>query len=123
MNSMTQEKELVPPDQDRVFKRALVLLAVSCRGMIESDSSRTEVIGLWERVKAWAIEQGIETELEPQEAELIHTPIGNLDRQRAVDAGWRCEGMAVLAWALSSHEAFPHDVQANPRSVADSLGF
>lgn len=39
-------------------------------------------------------------EVEPQELELLLTPIGGLDTKARVDATWRIEGVAVLAWAL-----------------------
>jgi hypothetical protein len=43
--------------------------------------------------------------------------------QAVVDASWRAEGMAVLAWALGTADLPAHDELVQPGTVADGLGF
>jgi hypothetical protein len=48
--------------------------------------------------------------------------VGKLDRQAAVDATWRLEGLAVLAWALNRFDLPPHDQQVDPGKLLPALG-
>jgi hypothetical protein len=111
---------LVPPTPLRVARRALVLASVARRGFLERDS---ESEPLRQRVFAWLDALGFVDELEPDEASLLTTPVGHLTPQRSIDAGWRCEGLVVLAWALGSHDLPAHDESVHPKEVADSVGF
>jgi hypothetical protein len=119
MKEMVEETR-VPPTPLRVAQRALVLAGVTCRGFIERD---TESEPLRQRVMAWLNALGLVHELEPDEASLLNTPVGLLTPQQSIDAGWRCEGLVVLAWALGSHELPAQDESVHPKEVADSLGF
>lgn len=93
------------PDAARVAARAMALAAVAYRGFLENDISVGE-IGAEEAENArrdifpWLEELGVTSELEPAEADLIATPAGRLGPQATIDACWRIEGLAVLAWAL-----------------------
>jgi len=120
MNEMADQESLVPPTPLRVAQRALVLASVSCRGFIERDIENEP---LRQRVIAWLNALGLVDELEPDEASLLTTPVGYLTQQQSVDAGWRCEGLVVLAWALGSRDLPDHDESVHPKEVADILGF
>jgi len=117
---MVDEETLVPPTPLRVAQRALVLASVTCRGFIERD---IESEPLRQRVIAWLNALGLVDELEPDEASLLTTHVGHLTQQQSVDAGWRCEGLVVLAWALGSHDLPAHDESVHPKEVSDILGF
>src|SRR5690606_38236024 len=60
---------------------------------------------------------------EPVEVEVLTAKFGALPLQTAVNAGWRSEALAVLAWALGRADIPPHDQQADPSAIASSLGF
>jgi hypothetical protein len=120
VKNMVDEETLVPPTPLRVAQRALVLAGVTCRGFIERDIENEP---LRQRVIAWLNALGLVDELEPDEASLLTTPVGHLTQQQGVDAGWRCEGLVVLAWALGSHDLPAHDESVHPEEVADILGF
>jgi hypothetical protein len=120
MTRMVDEQTLVPPTPLRVAQRALVLAGVTCRGFIERDIEKEP---LRQRVIAWMNASGLVGELEPDEASLLTTPIRHLTQQQSIDAGWRCEGLVVLAWALGSHELPAHDESVHPKEVADIVGF
>jgi hypothetical protein len=120
MTRIVDEETLVPPTPPRVAQRALVLAGVTCRGFIERDIENEP---LRQRVITWINASGLVGELEPDEASLLTTPIGHLTPQQSIDAGWRCEGLVVLAWALGSHDLPAHDESVHPKEVADVLGF
>ncbi len=86
-----------PPRAARVADRARVLAAVVQRGFVEAedgtDADRQALVD-------WLSREGLAPELEPGEAALLSSPVGSLDEQDAIDATWRVEGLATLAWAL-----------------------
>ena len=112
-----------PPDHNRVAARALVLAAVSCRGLIEQDSERTGAEELRQRIVAWLESVGTASELESDESVLLSIPLGKLDRKATMDATWRSEGMVVLAWALHFAQLPRFHAQCEPSDVANELGF
>lgn len=125
---MTDEPEAdeVPPQPaspHRVARRALVLATIACRGILENDKADPGSSEFWQRVSAWWGTLRLDAELEDEEAKLLRAPFGSADRQIAVNAGWRSESLAVLAWALRRAELPDHDVEADPAAVATSLGF
>ena len=112
-----------PPEASRVAARALVLSAVCCRGLIEKDATKHGADELRQRVAKWLDEVGASAELEACESTLLSTPLGKLDRKAAMDAGWRSEGMVVLAWALGYAELPPVHTECQPSDVAEGMGF
>lgn len=116
-------EDLQPPSALRVARRALVLCAVVCRASLEQEPSEERAEELQERLVAWLEANDLDGELEEHERELIEAPVGSLPRQRAIDASWRSEGLAVLGWALGGYELPPHDEQADPQEIAQALGF
>lgn len=112
-----------PPSALRVARRALVLCAVVCRASLEQEPSAARAEELRERLLAWLTANDLGGELEEHERELIEADVGSLPRQRAIDASWRSEGLAVLGWALGGYDLPAHDEQADPQEIAQSLGF
>lgn len=112
-----------PPDDERVAQRALVLLAVSCRALLEDDAgtpNAAEADTMRRELATWA--HTLDDELEPAERALLDTPIGRLDPRARVNAVWRGEGAAVLLWALGARELAAPDVSEHPYDLARSVG-
>ncbi len=74
-------------------------------------------------VHQWLSDIGVAAEMEEREAALLSTPLGKLDRQAAMDAGWSAEGMVVLAWALGRASLPAFYAECDPPEVANALGF
>lgn len=117
------EDPWTPPTPRRVAARALVMSAVVCRGFIEKEAEEPEAEALRVRVVEWMGRMGVTTEAEPREMALLNAPLGTLLPQQAIDAGWICEGLAVLSWALQRFPLPRHDEQVSPYDVAESLDF
>jgi hypothetical protein len=112
-----------PPTGDRVAARAMVLAAVSCRGLIEKDSHKPKAEEFRKTIRPWLDYIGAGRELEPDEAALLSTPLGQLDKRTALNATWRAEGMVVLAWALGWASLPPIHEECEPSDVAVAMGF
>lgn len=110
------------PDAARVLRRTWALASVAERGFIEA-AARPDSDGALFRLRAWIDLSGTRTELEPEERALVDAPLGSLHRQQIVDATWRSEGVAVLAWALGLAELPAHDEQADTETLAAAIGF
>jgi hypothetical protein len=117
------EREEAPPSAEKVARRAVVLAAVSCRGVLELDPEREQAARFWARVSDWWSRLGLNAELEPREAALLAAPFGTSSQQDVVDASWRSEALSILAWALQRTELRSHDEQVDPAAVAHALGF
>lgn len=105
-----ESEDIPPPDADRVARRALVLGAVAARGLGHAE-------GLIE----WIRGAGAEEELEEGERKLLEAVL--IEEKERVDASWRVEGLAVLAWALKLSELPAHDCPIDPQLVLTSIGF
>ena len=112
-----------PPAPQRVAARALVLCAVVCRGFIEQEPKSRDNESLRRRVLDWLDGLTLLPEAEPGELTLLRAPLGTLPPQAAVDAGWRCEGLAVLAWALQLLPLPGYEQEVEPKVVTEALGF
>jgi hypothetical protein len=121
--SDTDEFVLHPPDASRVAARALVLSAVCCRALIERDAHDPGAEELRQKVVGWLDSIGVAEELEPAETSLLSTPLGKLDQKTTKDAGWKSEGMVVLAWALNYAELPPLHSECEPSNIANKMGF
>jgi Domain of unknown function (DUF4272) len=118
-----EETELEPPSRKRTAARTLALAAVSARGLLEGNCCATEKHETDRReILSWIESVGIGDELEPDEWKILQRPVGSLDGQAAVDASWRVEGLAVLAWALQRAELPPYDQQIEPVKLYAGLG-
>jgi uncharacterized protein DUF4272 len=119
----SEELDPIPPTPERVAKRALILSAVACRGAIEREAGDENAEAFRGRVLDWVKDLDLCEEIETGELELLDLPLGNLPKQVEVNASWRAEGLAVLAWALKRMDLPPHDQMADPSAIAESLGF
>jgi hypothetical protein len=114
---------LIPPAPGRVAARALVLAAMSCRGLIEKDAGDPSAEELRKQILPWLDTIGAVAELEPAEAALLSTPLGGLDNKQTINMSWQAEGMVVLAWALSYAELPAVHVECDPSDIANGMGF
>jgi uncharacterized protein DUF4272 len=119
-----EEGEPEPPTQQHVFRRLLALLAVATRGVLENDLAGDPQAKLrCTQLLEWILRVGIDDELEPGEWEVIQRGAGHLERQETIDAAWRWEGVAVLAWALSLYDLPAHDELVSPDDMWSLVGY
>jgi len=112
------------PSADRVARRMLALMAVAARGLLEpysdqegSDSARLDILTWLDRLDIW-------DELEPAEVDLLQEPVGSLEPPVDIDAAWRIEAVAALAWALGLYEKLPpYDEPAHVGDVREVVRF
>ncbi len=100
-----EEDELVPPEPSRVLRRAWALAATSWRALAETHEDAAEAERGVGRIRAWVAEVGLDDELEANERVAIDLQLGALEGQALVNASWRAEGLAVLAWGLGVRAA------------------
>ena len=118
------DEESIPPEATRVAKRALCLAAVSGRGFLEMEKMPpAQAETTRSRLVTWAGELALETEFEPAELNLLKQPAGSLSMQAMVNAGWRLEGLGVLAWALGKFELPPYDQLIDAAALFPIIGF
>jgi len=118
------ENPLIPPAPERVAARALVLSAVSWRGLIEEDGDRPDDAEQQRQdAMDWLVSIGAAEEMEAEEVDVLSAPVGTLDQQVAEDATWRTEGMVVLAWALGRADLPPVHIECDAHRVLGGLGF
>ncbi len=90
-----------PPTAKRVARRAVALTLLTTRATLERDFGKSDAVPeSFDRLQRWMTELRIGKELEPWEKQAITAPPGQLDRQAALNAMWRIEGLEVLTWAL-----------------------
>lgn len=118
---MTRE----PPSPQRVARRALALASVVERGWLEEDAFTDAAKAEAGRASmlTWLARTGLAEELEPEERDLLESPVGTVDPNLAARATWRAEGLGVLAWALRRLALPPHDEPVDARAAIDSVGW
>lgn len=118
-----EEATPMPPTPERVARRALALTAVTARALLEQDDpSLPAVKENWRHILDWVKSLGMDEEIEPDEWKVLQRPPGKLDQQATINATWRLEGLAVLAWALGLCELPPYDQLVAHRTLLGSLG-
>ncbi len=124
MASLDDEDQPEPPTPHRVARRALALAAVIARGLVEQEDASDPMVEVHrKKVLEWIDALDFGDELESDEWKVLQRPVGTLDRQAAVNATWRIEGLGVLAWALSRFELPPYDQMVDPGVLLGSVGF
>lgn len=116
---------LEAPPAERVAQRAVALLALAVRGLLEQDAGTASEAEA-EKVRSELVERvgavGARAECEPEEVAFLSAPIGSVGAQNTANAVWRAEGAQVLLWALGSRDLPPHDQQEHPYEVARGAG-
>lgn len=113
-----------PPTPDQVARRAIILTAVSCRGIVESDRANEQAArDLAERSYDWLHVLGLGQDLSDWERRVLASPFGSLADRDRINATWLCEGVTVLAWSLGKAEMLGFDEQGDPAHAANTLGF
>lgn len=113
-----------PLDSKQVLRRAFAMSALVCRGSIENGAGHPEAESLHKRILEWLTRMGLWDQVEPSEAKMLHSPLGQLATQEGIRATWYAEGLAVLAWASNRLDRLPnHDEKVDPFAVTDSLFF
>ena len=120
------EPALGAPPANRVAARALILLAMAMRGLLEQDAGKpdeAQAETLRAKLASW-IEQhaGLRDELEAPERALLGSPLGKAHPQAIVNAVWAAEGAQVLLFALGARALPAHDAQEHPYKVAREVG-
>lgn len=114
------------PSAERVALRALVMLTLSFRCLLEQDAGKPtegEAEELRGELLAWLeAAPGVQAEAERHELELLSSPIGAADGQAITNGVWRAEGAQVLLWALGARAMPAHDAQEHPYEVAKTAG-
>lgn len=122
-NPFSDADETPPPAADRVARRLLALMAVAARGLIEpysdqqdSDVARLDILSWLDQLEIW-------NEFEPDELELLHAPVGTLDPPADIDAAWKVEAVAVLAWALGLYTLSDYDQPVHVGELQEVVRF
>lgn len=111
------------PSAEQAARRALALAAVVCRSGIEQNAGDSEAESFRAEVLQWLDTAGVASSLEPEELEMLQAPLGTLTEQQEKNAGWRAEGLGLLAWALNRWELDPFYAPTDAPAVAEALGF
>ena len=111
------------PTPERVARRAMVLALVMYRAALEQFPGKAKFESLHSRIPAWIERLGLDAELEQKERNFLHAPLGQADEKVRINADWRNEGLAVLAWALKRFELPHYDEHASPEAAGASIGF
>jgi hypothetical protein len=115
--------ERIPPTPERVVRRALALTAVAARATLEIDSPKLKAPEAHRRrLLDWLQGLDIDDELEPDEWKVLQRRVGGIEKQNHVNAMWRVEGLAVLAWALGRHKLPSDDELVVPVDLYASMG-
>jgi hypothetical protein len=119
-----------PPSPERVLRRARALAALVGRAslereVIDGDYPVRENEQVRRNVLSWIKDYGLNPELETDEHKFLNTRVGHADEQNVIDAEWRSEGLAVLAWALERCELPRYDktIGENLSQIMDSVAF
>jgi hypothetical protein len=117
-----EEPDTTPPTAQRVARRALALTALTARAILEQDVANPHAAATHRDLCGWCDALNLEDELEPDEAQVVATPLGELDQRGQIEATWRLEGLVVLAWALERFPLPAHDALVELSPLWQSLG-
>jgi hypothetical protein len=71
--------------------------------------------------REWLREKGLMSELTPEEATLLNSPVGTLTPEAIIDSSWWSEALSALAWAIDIVELPPSDTISDPARVMDAV--
>jgi len=113
--------ELRSPAEVRT--RILILSAVLRRLTLENataaEGSDPTAEAFDER--EWLREIGLTSELTPEDAVLLNSPLGTLAPEAIIEASWRGEALSALAWAIDIVDLPPFDTVSDPARVIDAV--
>ena len=112
-----------PPAALDVARRALILSAVVCRASIESYRDEEYKRQTLQDIHEWFDELKLWPHLEPNEEEILRTPLGEMSQRSQIKGTWIAEGLAILSWALQRGEFPPYDGKVDPIAVTNALDF
>ncbi len=119
----TPGEEANPPSPERVARRALALVAVTARAILEQDDREAEhVKETYADLLTWVKDVEIDEEFEEQERLTLHQRLGQLPSRSQINSTWRLEGLVILAWALKRFEIPPYDQLVNFNAMWKTLG-
>jgi hypothetical protein len=114
---------MVSPAPIRVARRAVILYTLMMRFTAETNPTDPRAKDWLEILPQWLDRLEARSEIEPWDAEILATPLGELGRQQRTDARWGGEAVGVLGWALQ-RVAAPADFDpVDPNKVFPALGF
>jgi hypothetical protein len=114
---------MVSPTPIRVARRAVILYTLMMRFTVETNPNHPRAREWLETLSQWLDRLDVASEVEPWDAEMVATPLGELDRAQQTDARWSGEATGVLGWALQ-RVAAPADFEPiDPNQVFPALGF
>jgi len=96
---------------------------VVCRGGIDTSAGQPEADALHDRLLKWLTRLDLWKEAEPNEGKILLTPLGKLEQEDVIQATWRVEGLAILAWALKQFEFPRHDRKVDAYAAAEAVWF
>lgn len=105
-----------------MYRTALFLAYVACRGMIDGDphpkaaATARRISDLFK--EDWA--HGLT--MDPAERRFIDAPFGKIPQSQRIEASWLIENMAVLAWAEKVAELPPYYRKVDGAAVSRALG-
>src|SRR5215217_1334727 len=106
-----------------VRSRVLILAAVLRRLMLENataaDGSDPTAEAFDER--EWLRENGLTSELLPEEALLLDGPLKSVPPEAIVEASWQGESLVALAWAIRILDLPPVGTVTDPGRVIDAV--
>lgn len=115
--------ETEAPTPQRVARRMMALMAVSARGLIEPYSDEVDADVARLDILTWLDQLNLWDEFEPEEERLLQSAVGTLEPPEDIDAAWRMEAVAVLAWALGLYELAPYDQPVHVGELREVVSF
>ena len=111
-----------PPSPLRVASRALGLATLVVRAQIEQLSPNQNPNKTWKELRELVSRLSLKREFEHHELMILNRPAGGLKEEQANAAGWRSEGLAILAWALNRLDLPKFDQPVSTPDVLNNLG-
>lgn len=104
---------------ESIHRRGLALAYLTCRALIDADSSAREMSG---NIVKFIERVGLTNDLLPHEMGVLRAPFGSLGERECAKTSWLSEGMAVLAWAIGLFDLPAPTQKCHPGPPAISLG-
>lgn len=100
----------------QVASRAVVMTTMAFRASLEvTDHSRIEEIATL--LFGWLQDQGLASELDPIEREILESPYGTLHKSQLTDAMLASEGASICSWAVAKSSPPPESDSSDAREL------